>query len=283
MVSGFYADNNRVQVVNDDDISFDSERPSIELFPESSRIVKTDFEIVFPSLIQGYAYYRNQAFNLNTTCELWSLLIWQEWGPSETFHNEIYYPQNPSGSIPGPTTRNLPPIVLGSVPPETTHLDIRVRLTRTQAPPPWYGVLDTPILFKEGEWVTLPGGSQPCETIGDATRLFEIVRSGNNVVLNRYQSCRNYDTLLAPGGYPQANIQVNQSGWNSAIFGTTEPLSPTLVPKTKYNIGHLIQRKGPDTNGNKRPGGDNPCSGTAPNLQSVYRGDIVITPGRYRT
>lgn len=280
MVNAFYADNNRVQVVNNDDISFDSERPSIELFPDSTRIVKTGYQIVFPSWVQGYAYYRNQTTGDLTTCELWSTIIWQEWGPNEVLHDEIYYPNSPESSIPGPTTRNLPTDILGAVPPETTYLDIRMKMTRTTSPPLRWGVVPSDPGFKEGEWVPLAGGSQVCEAVGGTSRLFEIVRVGNNIHLNRYQSARDYDTRLAPGGYPQANILVNQSGWNSSIFSTTEP--PPMYPKTSYNIAYLINQKGPDLNGNKRPGGTNPCSGSAPDLTSVYTGDLIITPGRHK-
>lgn len=276
MVDAFYADNNRIQVIKNDDISFDTDRPSIELFTGSA-ITKTSHSIEFPDYITGQAYYRDATAG-PTICQLWSTVIWQEWGPDEAFHNEYYFIGAPQNSIPGPTSRNLPRELLGTVPAETTHLDIRVKMTRTVTPAPWL-VDQTPVVsFKMGEWINLPGGSCPCERIQNTSRQFDIVRIGNNIYLERRQSVFNADSLLAPGNNVQAAISTNQSGWNSQRILATD-----LFPKSSWVIAHKIDQRGPDNDGNKRPGGTNPCSGSAPPSRSVYTGDIIITPGRHRT
>jgi hypothetical protein len=279
MADAFYADNNRFQTIHNSDISFDTDRPSIELFNDA-RIVKTNYVIEFPNFLTGYAYYRSSVSG-ETTCQVWSTILWQEWGPDEGFNNEFYTPIGQSN--PGPSTRNLPRDLLGSVPAGTTYLDVRVRLTRTHNPDPWYAG-NAPVIttFKQGDWINLPGGSCPCELIGSVARQFDITRIGNNVYLERRQSGNNANTENSPGG-PQAAVSVNQSGWNSQIWGPI--YEPPLSPYSSYHIAHLIDNKPPDQNGNKRPNGTNPCGGrtTIPNTRSVYTGDILITPGRHRT
>jgi hypothetical protein len=74
MVDATYIDNDRLQVIQNSDISFDTNRPSITLFPDSARIVQTR-TITFPSPVQARAYYRNVSGG--TVCELWSTLISQ--------------------------------------------------------------------------------------------------------------------------------------------------------------------------------------------------------------
>lgn len=136
MLSGFFLDNNHFQVIRNDDVSFDTDRPSVELFPANTQIVKSGFQIEFPGFFQAYAYYRAAPSGFSE-CELWTTVFWQEWGPDEAFHNEEYFPGAPQNSTPGPTTRNLPRILLGYVPAETNFLDVRVKLTRTTTPPAW--------------------------------------------------------------------------------------------------------------------------------------------------
>lgn len=285
MVNAFYADNDRFQVVQNDEISFDTDRPSIELFPPSTHIVNNALSIEFPGFFQSYAYYRGAPSGL-TECELWSIIFWQEWGPDEVYKNEEYYPLSPGNSIPGPTTRNLPRITLGTVPAETNHLDIRVNLTRTVIPPAWfYGV--PRVMFKEGEEISLSsGGSCPVETCGGSARSFNITlgtaASGQPkpVYLERYQSVENYNTLNAPGNYSQAAITVNQSGWNSERYIAQNDAGGNCAPRTLWMLGTLLDKRGPDTNGTKRPNGTNPCSGSLKDLRSVFTGSIVIAPGR---
>lgn len=280
-MDGFFAESNRIQVIKDDKSVFDTENPSVERFPEDTFITLSSYEIYFPSYIQKTAYYRNQTFGVSE-CELWSTLISQKWGPDETYHNEVYY-EPPGTPIPGPTTRNLARTLLGSVPPETTYLDVRVKLTRTQTPPARFGLELPLLLFEEDKWNTLPGGSCPTEIIGGiAARLFNIKRIDDNIYLERFQSVYNTNSPLAPGGYAQANISVNQSGWNSQTSSATSDGS-SIGPYANQILYHLINRKPYSADGNKRPGGTNPCSGPFPDLTTRLTGDIIIVPGRYRT
>jgi len=287
MVDATYIDNNRVQVVQNDDIAFDSDRPSVVLFPDSALSLSTS--IVFPSPIQRMAYYRDSLSGGGVTqCELWSTLFWQEWGPGETYYNEIYKPNNPSASVPGPTTRNLPAVALGSIPSGMDYIDVRVRLTRTTTPALMYNSEPPVCMLPQGVWITSPGGSFVTEFFLPLARHFDIVRSGTNIILNRYQSVRSAGTGwdVAPGGNRQAAITINESGWNSTgVTGTnisSDGLNDTaLYPRDNFYLAGLIQRKPYDTSGNKRPGGTNPCAGGFPDFTSIYTADILVTPGRY--
>lgn len=286
MVDSFEALANRIVVTKADKVAFDTDAPSVVQFPDAA-IRKTNFAIDFPSYVQKKAYYRGQNQGGGPTlCELWSVLFWQEWGPDRGYANEEWWAQDDTRNRPGPTSRNLPRILLGSVPVGTTFLDVRVKLTRTIAPPPWMGLESPLVLFKQGEWITLPGGSCPTEIIGNtAARHFDIVRIGNDVYLERFQSVRNYGTAAAPDGGPQQPIGQNVSGWNSnADYGEISGASDgsSARPYSRYFIFNQLQRKGYDNDGNKRPGGTNACSAGWSDLTSRFVGDIVITPGRYQ-
>ncbi len=284
MVDQFLAENDRIQVIRDSEIAFDTDRISVERFPDADHIVLTNYDISFPSFVQFAAYYRNQTGGGLTTCERWSTLIWQEWGPDESTHDEVYYPANPGASIPGPTTRPLTRTLLGSVPAESNYLDIRVNLNRIVTPPAFHGLEVPTVLFKQNQWITLPGGSCPCEVLlTSASRLFNIVRIGNDIYLDRYQSVFNTNSPLAPGGYAQANISVNQSGWNSFNQRGSPSDGSSVAPYANNILYHLMDQKPYSLDGNKRPGGTNPCGGSHPDLTSTYRGSIVIAPCRHRT
>lgn len=287
MVDAIYIDNNRVQVVKNNDIAFDSERPSVVLYPDDARIVRNGQQIVFPSPIQRRAYYRDQSGTSLTRCELWSTFFWQEWGPGESYHNENYFPGNPGASTPGPTTRNLPSITLGSVPAGTDYIDVRIKLSRTGMPDDMFNSEPPICMFPQGVWITSPGGSFPTEYFFPLARLFEIVLSGTTVLLNRYQSVANGNSPLAPGGYSQADININQSGWRSdgGAAGTNinsdGTSSASLFPYSNVYLAGLIDLKPYDTDGNKRPNGGNPCSGGWPDFTSTFTADIIVTPGRH--
>jgi hypothetical protein len=286
MVDSFVAESDQFVVVRDDKVSFDTAHPSLMRLPPSTHIDLTGHTITFPSYLQKKAYYRNGRFPSESICELWATLVWQEWGPNEVDYNEsVLAPTLP-------TTRNLPRVLLGTVPAETTYLDVQVNLTRTTTPPASWGIEIPLLLFKEGEWIALPGGSCPTELIGDvAVRHFNIVRDGNSIYLDRYMSVRNASTALAPGGFAQADLRPvgGQNGWNSSM-NIAELSNGRMSDDTggpwgsNYYINTLIQRKGFDTSGNKRPGGGtNTCSGNWPDLTTVLTGDISIVPCIYKT
>lgn len=288
MVDSFDAQNDRFVVVNNDRVSFDTSRPSVELFPDNTRIVWSPANITFPSFVQGQAYYRNQTGGQvggSTSCETWATFLWQEWGPDEAYHNERYFPAAPQNSIPGPTTRNLPRTYIGSVPAETTYIDVRMNLGRVNNPPLFYGLDPVAVPFEQGQWTNLPGGSCTCELFGVyASRHFDIRRYGNDIYLERYMSVRNADTTLTPGNSNSANISTNQSGWNNLYDNSDSIQGVQVTPRSNYYLNYLMQRKPYDTNGNKRPGGTNPCALNAwQDTSSTFTGTIIITPGRYRT
>ena len=63
MVDQFLAENDRIQVIRDSEIAFDTDRISVERFPDADHIVLTNYDISFPSFVQFAAYYRNQTAN----------------------------------------------------------------------------------------------------------------------------------------------------------------------------------------------------------------------------
>lgn len=287
MVDATYIDNGRIQVVQDDDISFDTQRPSIKLLPESSRLVLNGLTVTFPSPIQATAYFRGVRSG-GAVCEFWSTLIWQEWGPSEVYSNELYFPVTGVWQTPGPTTRNLPTTYLGSVSGSSNYLDIRARLRRTQAPPPFFGVAPVGPYVPENEWINLSsGGSCPVEQMYPLIRHFDIRRSGNDIYLDRYQSTHNTNSPLAPGGNPQRNISVNESGWNTgARSKNSEGLSSNVLNAySNQNIILMMDARGPGPVGPSRRPGSNQDECAFPSfadLTSTYSVDLIITPGIYR-
>ena len=279
MVDATYIDNDRIQVINADDISFDTDRPSITLFPVSNWIIINSHPFTFPNFIQSKAYIRREQSG-QTSCEQWSTIIWQEWGPDEIYRNEQYFPANPSGSTPGPTTRNIPRVLLGSVPAAANFLDIRVRLRRTDPSALMYNIEPIYMLPADNQWVTLNGGSCPVEVHTSLSRLINIVRIGNSIYLEIYQSTYNSNTALAPGGNPQANVGVNQSGVNSVMYRTTNNYGlADLAPYSNTELACLLDYKPYDTNGNKRPGGTNPCDGAFQDTSSTFSMDLIVAPG----
>lgn len=279
MVDAFYAQNDQFQIIQNDDISFDTDRKSIQLFPDSTKIISNSFDVDFPDVVQAVAYYYGTPGSIST-CETWSILIWQEWGPTEVSHDEVYFPGNPPDSIPGPTTRNLPAILLGTVPSGTDYIDVRVNLTQTVTPPLFLNTMSPLPFFQEGQWTGLPGGSCPVELSYNLIRMFNIVLIGTSVYLHRYQSVFNANTgyNTSMGGAPEIDINGNQSdGWST--WGNLNVSGPQ--PKSRANPGVRIQLK-PASASQKRPGGADHCNFTSfPNLRSRYQGSIIIHPGRY--
>lgn len=302
MANGFIARDDFFQVIRDDKIAFDNRRPSIQLFPASTRIVLNSKTITFPNLLTTNIYFNRSSdyggtFPTNpgtTYAESWTALIGQEWGYGETSHNEVYYPQAPQNSIAGPSRRDLAQELLGTVPAATTYLDVRVRLRRTKLTPIFMN-RERPAFFpQENEWINLVGGSCPVEYHFPLMRMFEIVRVGTSVYLRRYQSVQSraqstYTRLYAQnGGSMPWVFGVATSGWRYNNYQTANWNSP---PAGGAWLAVLHQTKGPDINGNKRPpwqsGSTNSCAvpgyGGTPitDLSTVLSADIIIHPGRY--
>lgn len=277
MVDATFIDNNRVQVVQNDDISFDTNRPSFILL-EENKIVLNNFTVVFPDLIQSTAYYYDRP-GFTTTCELWSVLLWQEWGPDEVYRNELYYPVSGVQEVPGPTTRNLPQQLLGTVPPQTSFLDVRARIREVGTPPIWLNLEPPASYAPNNEWINLPGGSCPIQKVQQMQRMFTVDKSGNQVFLRRYQSVLNTNTLNAPFGNPQRDLST-EVGWSSPRTVNNQGLSPNeLRARSNSQVAVLIdQRDG----GLTRPGETNQCQGSFPDLTATFSVDFIITPVVYK-
>jgi len=280
MVDYFEASGNEFLVVKNDDIVFDTDRPSVNLFPDSTKIAYTG-GVDFPDLFSTTIYLNRSTGT--TYCESYSALIWQEWGPNEVDFNET----TATGSQ--PTTRNLPRTYLGTVPADTDYLDVRATLTRTIVPPPFFTMYPPVVMFKEGFEIDLKGGSCPCEIFAPLIRHFDVVRIGNDIYLERYQSVNfkgNYTAVDAAGTHPWIS-PGSSSGWSNWFRGNGEW---SAIRSDAAQLAVRLDTKGPDISGNKRPpwispAGTNPCAcpgyGTvAANFRSFYAGSITIHPGR---
>lgn len=246
----FEADSGRVYVVDDDKVTFDTNLKSVNLMP-SAAISMTGYSMVFPDLVKrnGY-YYDASSASLTASCTSFITMILQEWGPG--------------------LAGNIPEVVLGTVPAGTDYLDVRVRLVRTDPPS---NILTSPILVlpEENEWFYCLGGSCPLETKSFFSRMFEVVISGSNVVLRKYQSVR--DTTQTFWSGDQSSDITNHPSW-------------TYGGGSSANKGFLVSQRQnkPSTDGgniNKNRGGSNQCSvADNTNYSSTYLVDFLITPGR---
>jgi hypothetical protein len=232
-------------------------------------LLLSGYSISFPDLWSGIIYQQTRQgpdiFGNDTFgCSTWIGIVAQEWGPAE------------------PSPRNLPDIVLGTVPVGTDYIDCWVNLTRTVNPANIFD-LQLSSNFPQGKWVKLEGGSCYIEQFGGVSRLFEIILSGTNVVLRRYQSA-------FEGGNASPPVLRNLPGaalGNQTFFfpGTNAP-----VDATKYALyGHKLDEKASNPSPTHRPAGyeagsasNVPCSTTVGSISyaSTWTGDIRITPGR---
>jgi len=289
MVDAFDYQNNRMTITKNDNVVFDSDAKSVQLFPDSTKIRLTGKQIVFPNLLQANAYHRYSGGIIGglTYCESWSTLLWQEWGPTEVFLNYESF-----GGALGASTRNLPQEYLGSVPADTDYLDVRVRLARTHVPAVLWDMSAPYVMFQEGAEINLPGGSCPTESFPPMLfRHFDIVRDGTSVYLRRYQSVGNKGTgdyVMPSGGAIISSDSSVSGGWTIGAEGAGVG---DRAPAQGAWLARRIDTRGPDSSGGKRrngtsPGTDNQCyipgkSISYPDLSSTYTGDITIHPGRY--
>lgn len=274
MVDAFYADNNGFQVVNNDDISFDSTRPSILLLPESS-MISISMNVTFPNLLSGPAYLQ-RTYGTTPYCESWSALFPQEWGPGEVDYS-------PTDSL-GPlqiATRNLPEQLIGSVPAGTDYIDVRAKMTRTTSPPSFMQQGPPPVMFKEGDWIGLPGGSCPCEYFVPMARHFDIELRGTSLYLRRFQSVRNNGQPISWNSAPQNNYGWFNTG--AATYGASYDGAYTRFGTPAV----MIQTLSGDLSVNRRApwafNSTGACSITPVNYTSVYSCEFQIRPGRYKT
>lgn len=273
MASGFYADNGRIQVINDDDISFDTDRPSIQLLPDSAKL-SISTTVTFPTLLSGPAYLQ-RTYGTTPYCESWSALVPQEWGPDET----NFSPTDSGGGV-QIARRNLPETFLGTVPTGTDYIDVRARMTRTKAPPAFMQQHPPLVMFKEGDWVGLPGGSCPCEYFVPLARHFDIVLRGTSLYLRRFQSVRNNGVNFSWGTGPQNNY-----GWFTTIataFGVSYAGAFTRFGTPAVRIQSLSGNLSVNRRAPWAFNSTGACSITPPDYTSIYACEFEIHPGRYK-
>lgn len=277
MVDAFYVDNNRIQVIKSDDISFDSDRPSIQLLPESSKLSISRI-VTFPNLLSAPAYLQRTYSGGGTSyCESWSALLPQEWGPDEV---DASPPLSGSDMV-ALITRNLPEEYIGEVPAGTDYIDVRAYMTRIVAPPVFMQDAPPRVMFQEGAWIGLPGGSCPCEYFQPLARHFDIQLRGTSLYLRRFQSVENAGrTRIAWGTSPGS-----QYGWFNTIATPWAPYSG--APANYGTPAHLIQSRTGGATENLRapwaPNSNSSCSVATVDYSSVYSCQFEIHPGRYKS
>lgn len=246
---------------NDGRVSLDTAKPIMNLLP-SQIISHTAKNIDFPDFFKGVFYSQSRQttgtgdFN---SCFTFTSPIGQEWGPSE------------------PTPRNLSSEILGTIPNGVTYLEVFVKLNRVLTPANWMN-LPWPKNIKENEWIKLEGGSCIIENIGRMSRLFEIVISGNNVLLNRYQSAN------ADGPFIRSNPGASSGNATFFYAGDNAPNSNTL----RSIFGAIIDNKSSGGRTHRPPGkeagsaNNDPCSMdiSGKSFESKWIADIIIIPGR---
>lgn len=273
-MSGFYADNDEFRVDNSDGVSFTTVRPSVSLMPDDKITITTT--VTFPNLYSTIMYLHRAIGGTNTACETWSALLVQECGPHVPTTLPVVNGGSPGYKL---ITTNLPATTLGTVPVGTNYLDVRARIRRTTTPPV-FGNQYPPLTFHpEDQWINLPGGSCLCEFYSPLARSFDVVLSGTDVLLNRYQSTKfDGQTTNTTGGDDPGNADSTQIGSSWGNYAQ--------APVYWAQRAVLFAVKAYDGNGNKRPPwgstSTNSCStGSVVNYTSVYEVDFEITPGRY--
>lgn len=256
MASSFDAYADRIAVIQNDHVVFDTARRSVCLIPAARLYVPGT--VTFPDLLKANAYAYNKA-GLNEVCDSFITLLPQEWGPGRANH--------------------LPSTPVGTVPAGVDYLDVRVRLTRTSHPSQVLGVTVQPML-QQGAWVNCPGGSCPLEA-SSWVRGFEVVLSGTSILLNRYQSVRQQVSVpwrgdnaeFEGGGAPAA-------GWTHGAAGS-QAAAASSAPS---QYGLLVSKRDSKPVGsaaNMNRTGSGRCSiADNTNYGAVYAIELDITPGR---
>lgn len=268
---------------NNGNLKWSSDRPPVNLLPESSWITTTT-SIAFPdfSKFVNYAYQRVSPSSGNPppwalsgsgdACQTITMIDpLQEW--------------------------NGPEISLGSVPSGVNYIDVRVNLSQTKAP---YQFLDqnTIPLITPGFFVHLPGGSGLIEANTVWRRLFTVALNGTSIVLRRKQNTAaiptnavaRYGGIYAnASGNGDAYIVSDRAGWGwmpnggSGWQGTQRnghPAALIAIGQFGSNPGATVP-----TSGAKHPIRERACSTNNSNhdFSSTYAATIVIRPGYIKT
>jgi hypothetical protein len=255
----------RFKVTKDGRVAFDTDTPAARLVP-SETLRLTDYSFEFPDLYKGIIWSLVNSRNSVTgtysgAASSYIGLVGQEWGPS------------------APAGYTLPDIVLGVAPPAANYLNIKVKITRTVTPAKMAADLTIPEAIPVGKWTRIEGASCPIERYGALRRMIDIVLEDGQIILRRKQSVR--DTA---GTKERISQSVSTS---NGIFFYYNPGSPGT--NAGYSPGHfaeigewLSHRSDGSSPSRMAPGGSNAVeTNTAlKSYQSVWTGDIEITPGR---
>lgn len=266
-----------------DNLIWSSDRPPVNLLPESSWITTTQ-SIAFPDFTKfaNYAYQRVSPSSGNPppwalsgsgdACQTITMIAeLQEWNGEE--------------------------ITLGSVPNGTNYIDVRVNLTQTKAPSAFLEQA-VPPLIAPGQWVHLPGGSGLIEATTIWRRLFTIALVGTSVVLRRKQTTAAIPASAASrygGIYSNAGINGNAGivsdragwGWVASDGAGWVGSQRNGHPAALIQVGQFSANNGASTPtaGAKHPTRERRCSVNinAHDFSSTYSGTIVIRPGYIQT
>lgn len=232
----------------------------VNLLPEATWQT-INVSVAFPDFVKGNAYgYAEEEDPIfggtNIVTAVITTILPQEWGPGV------------SGG------QNLPAQVLGTV-AAGNYIDVRATLSRTKAPS---NFIDISLGgFSGGEVLNmvpaqqslLRGGSCLCESTYIWRRLFDVGLSGNQIVLNRYQSVWNSgaDTMpWANGNNPQIRSRWTYGGPSGA-----NRAHPAYLERSRRAYYSLPQQY---------RGGSNALSlSDTSDYSATWGGTLLIRPG----
>jgi len=254
-------------VTRDGVTAFDTSalKKNFNLVPDAA-LNLTGHNVTFPDLKTGIwisSWYSHSGSFWFSGCTSYVNAQAQEWGPEKT--------------------NVIADELLGTLPVKADYIDIRIKLTRTQAPTPYLKSTDTvygtragqawPQYLADGQWVNLDGYSTLVEGINNQIqRMIEFVfdPATGNISLRKRQSVIG----TSPTSFINTTSRTtfgfySASGNNSGIpmFDIqTRDVNPSSV----------------DPGGAFLPDGSQKCNQTDPtDYTSIYSMDAVITPGRF--
>lgn len=276
MVDSIEMANDRIKIVRNDKVAFDTQAPSLHLFPAAK--LASSMSLVFPDLLSGLLYNSYNSSQSVSACESWSCLLAQEWAYNVSDYNAISNANFPNDLT---SYRNLPQQSLGTVPAGTEFLDVRVRLTKTKLGPIYFNNFRAFQFAPDGQWISLQGGSCPVEMLAYMMRHFDIVLEGTNVYLRRYQSVRTFPlpgfTNVSNGNVRgwvtnPANRGAEMGGFNNSRSGQGYPM--VLLDYKTEAAGTKFPPWGTNST--------NACAiGADIDYEVIYAMDYEIIPGRY--
>lgn len=275
MADIFEAYANRTYVERAGKMTFDTALPSAQLLPPST-VLSGSVNVSFPDPLKGNAYIQNLS-GPGAQGRSFITLLKQEWSP--------LLADNPATNA-----RNLPDIVIGSVPAGTDYLDVQVNMSRTTVPDNTIFGYPYPMIPPASEWVGLQnGGSCLIEKLNGFARLFEFVLSGTTVLLRRYQSVNtdgipwNAANNGSISGWTWGNVS-NNMGANADVCILAAPIDNRGPSPTGFD-----RLRATNNDRANIPGrayvvpGTSSTSGTysdTSSFASVYATQYIIHPGR---